>query len=132
MGSVRALVKGQQLPLPSAELPEPTDLPPSQQNPFRDVPKLITHLPSSTCLSRILGKLFLTRASPSGLLIAPIRGVCRALTGYWLSVHTRHSAVGVLSKHCLFMSDISKFRSHSPATPCLGLYINQCLESLSR
>jgi len=43
--------------------------------------------------------------------------VCRDLTGYWLSVHTHHSAVGVLFKHCLFMSDISKFRSHSPAPP---------------
>lgn len=45
------------------------------------------------------------------------KAVCRDLAGYWLSVHTHHSAVGVLLKHCLFMSDISKFRSRSPAPP---------------
>lgn len=48
----------------------------------------------------------------------------RVLTGYWLGVHTHHSALGALFKHCLFMSDISKFRSQSPSRPPLG-FIHQ-------
>lgn len=132
VGSICSLVKGQQLPLPSAELPEPTDLPshpaaaakPGQRCAQIDNAALLQHL-----FEQDFGK---AQASPSGFLIAPIRGVCQAnLTGYWFSVYTRHSAVGVLSKHWIFMSDISKFRSHSPTAHCLGLYINQCLESLS-
>lgn len=63
---------------------------PEQQNPLRDVPKPITQLLSSACLSSILGKLCLALASPSGLLIALIRGFgLWALPGYWLGVHTR-------------------------------------------
>lgn len=72
VGSLCALVKGQQL---SCQSPQSSPLTPQQQNPFRDVPKLITQLFPSICLSRILGKLSMARASPSGLLlIALIRG----------------------------------------------------------
>lgn len=41
--------------------------------PVKSLPGLLTHLFSSTCLNRILGKLLMTQVSPFGLLISPIR-----------------------------------------------------------
>lgn len=52
------------------------------------------------------------------------KAVHRVPTGYWLGVHAHHSALGALFKHCLFMSDISKFRSRSPSRHPLG-FIHQ-------
>lgn len=91
------------------------ELEPSHHSPTAR-PALLAHLPRQL-FEQCFGKALDESGQPLWTPDSSDKAGCRDPAGYWLSVHTHHSAVGALFKHCLFMSDISKFRSHSPTPP---------------